>query len=79
MMDELYTLEASALVSDPLSAVSPIAALVFLFKWTVALEGQDVDVGEGGERGPKTGGVYTEDFHGFFAKQVRNLRYHHIY
>jgi hypothetical protein len=69
-MDELYTLEASALISDPLSSISPISALVFLFKWTAGLESQDVDVGEGGIRGPKTGGIYTEDFTGFFAKQV---------
>lgn len=78
MMDELYTLDASTLTSDPLSAISPIVALVFLFKWTAEREGQDVAVGEG-ERGPKTGGVYTEEFNGFFAKQVSGFLRRRVY
>ena len=71
-MDELYTLDYPTLSSDPLNIVSPVQALIFLFKWTADREGDDV--GEGGARGPKTGGVYDPEFAergGFYAKQVR--------
>ncbi|KIM27321.1 hypothetical protein M408DRAFT_330054 [Serendipita vermifera MAFF 305830] len=73
VMDELYTLDYSTLSSDPLGIISPIQALIFLFKWTADREGGDV--GEGGSRGPKTGGVYDPAFAergGFYAKQVVN-------
>lgn len=70
-MDELYTLDYVALSSDPLNLISPIQALIFLFKWTAGRESDDI--GEGGARGPKTGGVYDPEFAergGFYAKQV---------
>ncbi|KAG8858164.1 hypothetical protein FRB91_010242 [Serendipita sp. 411] len=68
VMDELYTLDFAALASDPLYSISPISALVFLFKWTADREAGDI--GEGASRGPRTGGVYDPDFAGFYAKQV---------
>jgi hypothetical protein len=70
-MDELYTLDFGSLVSDPMSSVSPIKALIFLFKWTAEREGDDVN--ETGTRGPRTGGIYDPEFSergGFYAKQV---------
>jgi hypothetical protein len=73
IMDELYTLDYATLSSDPLNTISPVQALIFLFKWTADREGDDV--GEGGARGPKTGGVYDPEFAergGFYAKQVRS-------
>jgi len=72
-MDELYTLDYASLSSEPLNIISPVQALIFLFKWTADREGDDV--GEGGARGPKTGGVYDPEFAergGFYAKQVRS-------
>jgi hypothetical protein len=70
IMDELYTLDASTLLHDPISGVSPIQALVFLFKWTADRE-RDDDTATGG--GPRTGGQYDSGFgeRGFYAKQVR--------
>ncbi|KAG8831878.1 hypothetical protein FRC17_002416 [Serendipita sp. 399] len=67
-MDELYTLDFAVLASEPLYSVSPIRALVFLFKW--AADREVDDIGEGQSRGPRTGGVYDPDFSGFYAKQA---------
>lgn len=66
VMDELYSLDASIL--QEMAAITPVCALVFLFKWTAEREGEDV--GSGTARGPKTGGVYDPSFEGFYSKQV---------
>ena len=70
-MDELYSLDYATIASDPLTVVSPVNALIFLFKWTADREGDDPT--ELAARGPRTGGVYDPDFGekgGFYAKQV---------
>lgn len=71
-MDELYTLDYDTLVSDPLLSISPIRALIFLFKWTADTTGDEQ--ADGGAR-PRTGGMYDEAFgeKGFYAKQVGRL------
>lgn len=69
VMDELWTLDSSTLLHDPITSISPIQALVFLFKWTADRE-RDEDAAGGG---PRTGGTYDPAFGedgGFYAKQV---------
>ena len=69
VMDEVYSLEPSALHEQ--TQTSPVHALIFLFKWLADLEKDDEESGSiNGTRGPRTGGVYDEEFSGFFAKQV---------
>ena len=64
----MYSLDPVTLEEQ--SAVVPMQALIFLFKWIAELETAE---GESlGGNGPKTGGTYEPDFAGFFAKQVRS-------
>lgn len=56
VVDDLYSLDA-----DVLSALQPIHALIFLFKWVA-----NADESGGGS------GTYDDDFPGFFAHQVVN-------
>lgn len=58
IVDDLYSLDA-----DSLTALQPIHALIFLFKWIPGTsDGATVS----------TGGVYDTNFPGFFAHQVVN-------
>ena len=66
MMDEVYSLDPATLEQQ--SALVPMQALIFLFKWMAELETAEGD--SIGGKGPKTGGAYELDFAGFFAKQV---------
>jgi len=65
-MDEVYSLDPTTLEQQ--SALVPMQALIFLFKWIAELETAEGD--SLGGKGPKTGGTYELDFTGFFAKQV---------
>jgi len=65
-MDEVYSLDPATLEQQ--SALVPMQALIFLFKWVAELETAEGD--SLGGKGPKTGGTYDLDFAGFFAKQV---------
>jgi len=65
-MDEVYSLDPATLEQQ--SALVPMQALIFLFKWIAELETAEGD--SIGGKGPKTGGAYEPDFAGFFAKQV---------
>lgn len=65
-MDEVYSLDSATLEQQ--SALVPMQALIFLFKWIAELETAEGD--SLGGKGPKTGGTYDFDFSGFFAKQV---------
>lgn len=65
-MDEVYSLDPATLEQQ--SALVPMQALIFLFKWVAELETAEGDSLSG--KGPKTGGAYDLDFAGFFAKQV---------
>jgi len=68
VMDEVYSLDAATLEQQ--SALVPIQALIFLFKWIAELETAEGD--SLGGKVPKTGGTYEHEFAGFFAKQVVN-------
>jgi hypothetical protein len=71
-MDEVYSLDAATLEQQ--SALVPIQALIFLFKWIAELETAEGD--SLGGKVPKTGGTYEHEFAGFFAKQVSSPQYY---